>query len=350
MTRQTWTALVSALMFVTLAIPMAILPVPFVAWSPGGTANVLGDVDGHPMISVEGVPTYPTTGQLDLTIVSGTSAESRLTLPEALGAFWLPGRATLPRDSVFPPTRSAEEVKEAEAQLMDDSQDAAIVAALRAAGQPVQQLPAVASVTIGGPAYDKLKPGDLITAVDGIPTPNRDAVSDQIRTHRPKETIDFTVLRDGNRTNVRVTATESASEPGAAVIGISIGTGYSYTARITFDLGQKIGGPSAGMIFALGIYDKVTMGDLLNDRNVAGTGTITATGEIGSIGGARQKLASAQKEGAEVFLVPGANCADLAGVRTDLTVIKVSTLSQAIGELRTLSSSGGEERVSRCDG
>lgn len=349
MTRQTWTALVSALLFVALAIPMAILPVPFVAWSPGGTANVLGDVDGHPMISIEGVQTFSTSGELDLTIVSGTSADSRLTLPEAVAAFWLPGRATLPRDSVFPPNQSAEEVKHAEAQLMDDSQDAAVVAALRAAGQPVQQLPVVASVTIGGPAYDKLRPGDLITAVDGIATADPDAVSAQIRTHRPKETIDFAVLRDRIPIDVQVTAGDSATEPGVAVVGITLGTGYSYAPRITFDLGQQIGGPSAGMIFALGIYDKVTAGDLLDDRNVAGTGTITPAGEVGAIGGARQKLASAQKDGATVFLVPGANCADLAGVRTDLTVIKVSTLSQAISELRVLDVPGGEERVSRCE-
>ena len=349
MTRQTWTALVSALLFVALAIPMAILPVPFVAWSPGGTANVLGDVGGHPMISVDGVQTFPTTGQLDLTIVSGTSADSRLTLPEALAAFWLPNRATLPRDSVFPPNQSAEEVKQTETQLMDDSQDAAVVAALRAAGQPVRSLPVVASITIGGPAYDKLQPGDLITAVDGVATADPDAVSAQIRTHRPKEVIDFAVVRDRKPIEVAVTAGESATEPSVAMVGITLSTGYSYAPKITFDLGQQIGGPSAGMVFALGIYDKLTTGDLLDNRNVAGTGTITPTGDVGAIGGARQKLASAQKDGATVFLVPAANCPDLAGVRTDLTVIKVSTLSQAISELRTLDVAGGEERVTRCE-
>lgn len=348
MTRQTWTALISALLFVALAVPMAILPVPFVAWSPGGTENVLGEVDGHPLISVKGVPTFPTTGQLDLTVVSGTSAGSRLTLPEALAAYWLPGRDTLPRDAVFPPNQSADEVKQAEAQMMDTSQDNAIVAALRAAGQPVEQLPAVSSVTIGGPAYNHLEPGDLIVSVDGVATPDVNAVTDQIRTHRPKEKIDFVVLRNRVQTEVLVTTIESTTAPGTPVVGITLGQGYSYTPDITFDLGQQIGGPSAGMVFALGIYDKVTAGELLNGRVVAGTGTITTRGEVGAIGGIRQKLASAERSGASVFLVPSANCADLAGVRTNVVVVKVSTLSDAISQLGVLSVPGGEERVSRC--
>lgn len=348
MTRQTWTALISALLFVALAVPMAILPVPFVAWSPGGTADVLGEVDGRPLISVDGVPTFATSGQLDLTIVSGTSADSRLTLPEALAAYWLPGRDTLPRDAVFPPGRSAEEVKQVEAQMMDASQDSAIVAALRAAGQPVEQLPAVASVTIGGPAYDKLKPGDLIVSVDGVATRDADAVTEQVRTHRPNETIDFVVLRDRVETKVQVVAADSASAPGTAVVGITVGQGYSYTPRITFDLGQQIGGPSAGMVFALGIYDKITAGELLSGQTVAGTGTITTNGDVGPIGGVRQKLASAERAGAGVFLVPAANCADLAGVRTDVVIVKVSTLSQAISQLGVLSVPGGAERVTRC--
>lgn len=350
MTRQTWTALVSALLFVALAVPLAILPVPFVAWSPGGTADVLGDVDGHPLISVDDVPTFPTTGQLDLTIVSGTSADSRLTLPEALAAYWVPGRDTLPRDAVFPPGQSADEVKQAEAQMMDTSQDNAVVAALRAAGQPVQPLPAVTSVTIGGPAYDKLKPGDLVVSVDGVTTPDVEAVTDQIRTHRPKEKIDFVVLRDRVETTVLVTTVESGTASGTAVVGITLGQGYAYAPEITFDLGQQIGGPSAGMVFALGIYDKVTAGDLLSGRVVAGTGTINPEGEVGAIGGIRQKLASAEGAGASVFLVPSANCAELAGVRTDLVVVKVATLSQAISQLGVLEVPGGEERVSRCAG
>ena len=82
---QTWTAFVSAGLFVAMAIVLAVLPVPFVAWSPGGTENTLGSVKGQPIISIEGITTYPTTGRLDLTIVSGTAADSRLTLAGGAG-------------------------------------------------------------------------------------------------------------------------------------------------------------------------------------------------------------------------------------------------------------------------
>ena len=249
---------------------------------------------------------------------------------------------------MFPPGRSADEVKQAETQMMETSQDDAVVAALRAAGQPVEQRPAVASVTVGGPADGKLLPGDLIASVDGADTADADAVSAQIRSHRPGEQLDFVVLRDRRETTVRIAAAQSGSDPGVAVVGITVGRGYAYTPRITFDLGQQIGGPSAGLVFALGIYDKITAGEMLAGRDVAGTGTITPSGDVGAIGGVRQKLASAERAGASVFLVPSGNCADLTGVRTDVTVVKVSTLNEAISQLRVLEVPGGEQRVTTC--
>jgi PDZ domain-containing protein len=184
--------------------------------------------------------------------------------------------------------------------------------------------------------------------VDGVDTADADAVSEQIRSHRPGERVDFVVLRDRVRTTVQVVAAESATDPGVAVVGITVGQGYSYVPRITFDLGQQIGGPSAGLVFALGIYDKITAGELLAGRDVAGTGTITPSGDVGSIGGIRQKLASAERAGATVFFVPSGNCADLSGVRTDVTLVRVSTLGEAIRQLGVLAAPGGEERVDRC--
>ncbi|MDN5805298.1 MAG: PDZ domain-containing protein, partial [Microlunatus sp.] len=227
-------------------------------------------------------------------------------------------------------------------------QDDAVVAALRAADQPVEQMPAVTSVAVGGPAYDVLLPGDLVVSVDGVTSSDVDAVVDQIRNHRPSEPVDFVVLRDRVRTTVKVVTADSANAPGTAFIGITLGPGYLYDPKITFDLGEQLGGPSAGLVFALGIYDKITADPLLGGRTVAGTGSITPSGDIGAIGGVRQKLASAERAGATVFLVPSSNCDELAGVRSDLTLVKVSTLSQAIQQLRVLGIPGGEQRVTRC--
>lgn len=338
----------AAALFVMLAIGIAVLPVPFVAWVPGGTQNTLGDVDGQPMITVDGIPTYPTTGELDLTIVSGTAADSQLSLVEALAAYWWPGSDTLPRDAVYPPGRSADEVQRAETQMMDSSQSDAVVAALSAAKQPVTPMPMVESVTVGGPAHQRLQPGDLVQSVDGVPTPDPDSVGRQIRTHRPGERVTFEVLRNKSRTSVVVTTVPSNTQPDDAVVGITVGQGYSYTPTIRFDLGQQLGGPSAGMVFALAIYDKVTPGDLLRDLHVAGTGQISPDGVVGGIGGIQQKIAAADASGATVFLVPAANCDDLAGLTTDLKLVKVATLPEAVDAVGRLAQSGGTAATPSC--
>ena len=348
MTRQTWTAFVSALVFVGLAVLLVALPVPFVSWSPGNAYNTLGDSATETSIAVEGITTYPTSGRLDLTVVSVTSADGRLSLPEALLAYWLPHRDALPRESVYAPGKSADEVEREDADMMSTAQDDAVVAALRADDQPVTEMPAVYSVTVGGPAHKKLMPGDLVLSVDGVATAEEQAVSRQIRTHQPRETVTFRVLRQRVETTVRVQAAASSGQDGVPVVGITLGRGYRYQPQISFDLGQRIGGPSAGLVFALAIYDKITDGALLAGRHVAGTGTITPDGQVGSIGGIQEKIAGAENAGATAFLVPAGNCDDLAGVRTDMELIRVGTLEDGIAALRTLDTPGGADRLPRC--
>ena len=158
MTRQTVTAFVAAVVFVVLAVLLVVIPVPYVTWGPGGTRDVLGEEGGEPIITVDGVPTYPTTGRLDMTVVSTTSAKSRLSLPQALLAYWLPHRDALPRQSVYPAGKSVEQVESEDAELMETAQDDAVVAALRADDLPVAELPAVYSVTVGGPSPRRPRP------------------------------------------------------------------------------------------------------------------------------------------------------------------------------------------------
>ena len=348
MTRQTWTALVSALVFVGLAVLLVVVPVPFVTWGPGGTQDTLGAADGQPIIQVQGIPTYPTTGRLDMTVVSVTAADTRLSLPQALLAYWLPHRDALPRDSVYTPGKSADEVEREDADLMSTAQDDAVVAALRADGQPVTKMPAIYSVTVGGPAHKLLLPGDLVVSVDGVPTPDRAAVTREIRAHRPWEKVAFVVLRQRVETTVTVSTVESTTEENVPVVGVTVGDGYRYGPQISFDIGQQIGGPSAGLVFALAIYDKITDGALLAGRHVAGTGSISPSGDVGGIGGIQEKIAGAQDAGAEVFLVPAPNCGDLAGVDTDMALVRVATLQDAITALTTLEQPGGRDRLPHC--
>lgn len=255
-TRQTVTAFVSAGVFVVLAVLVAVVPVPYVTWSPGQARDVLA-AGSEPIITISGTPTYPTSGQLDLTVVSTTTADSRLSLPQALVAYWRPHHDALPREAIYPPGKSVEDVESDDAEMMVDAQDDAVVAALRADGERVDLLPAVTSVTIGSPAQNRLRPGDLVVSVGGTTTSTLESVQAAVRRAEADVPLEFVVLRDKVRTEVSVEPKAQAAG-GGVQIGITIGTGYSYGPRISYDLGQRIGGPSAGLVFALAIYDKLT--------------------------------------------------------------------------------------------
>lgn len=337
MTRQTWTAFASAFAFVALAVLLATLPVPFVSWSPGGARDTLGTAGNEPIIKVQGLDTYPTSGRLDMTVVAVTPADGQLSLPQALLSYWLPHRDALPRDSVYTSGKSAAEVEREDADMMETAQDDAVVAALRADGQPVTEMPAIYSVTVGGPAHKLLLPGDLVESVDDVRTPDVESVSASIRSHKVGQKIVFQVIRQRVPTRVEVTTAESSTQADIPVIGITLGPGYRYQPQISFDFGQRIGGPSAGLVFALAIYDKITDGPLLAGRHVAGTGSITPDGVVGRIGGIQEKIGGAESAGATVFLVPADNCQDLAGITTEMTLIKVGTLTEAIDALGTMS-------------
>ena len=140
--------------------------------------------------------------------------------------------------------------------------------------------------------------------------------------------VRFVVIRNKVQTDVTVTTVESNVQSDVPVVGITLATGYRYDPEISFDLGQQIGGPSAGLVFALAIYDKITDGPLLAGRHFAGTGTITPEGDVQAIGGIQEKISAAQKAGATAFFVPASNCRDLDGVRTTMTLIKIATLER----------------------
>lgn len=349
MTRQTWTAFTAAVAFIAAAVLMVVIPVPFVSWSPGTVQDTLGQVQGQPVIRVSGIQTFPTRGRLDLTTVSETRPDSRLTLPEALLSYFLPHRDVLPRAAIYPPGVSADQVRTEQTENMETSQSDAVVAALRQAGQPVTERLAVSSVTVGGPAYRKLQPGDLLLSVDGARATTAEDVQQAIRSRKAGSTLTFVVLRDrSRRVSVRVTSETTGPNSITPVVGIGIGVGYQYAPDISFDLGEDIGGPSAGLVFSLAIYDKITPGALLAGRHVAGTGTIDASGQVGPIGGIQEKIAGAQDAGATVFLVPAPNCGDLDGVSTSMSLVKVGTLAEAVSALQSLDAGTAPTKLPHC--
>jgi PDZ domain-containing protein len=140
-----------------------------------------------------------------------------------------------------------------------------------------------------------------------------DAVAERIRAHHVGEKVRFRrhSKQSADRRHRHDRRVERPVD--VPVVGITLGTGYRYDPEISFDLGQQIGGPSAGLVFALAIYDKITDGPLLGGRHLAGTGKITPNGDVEAIGGIQEKIAAAQKSGAIAFFVPAANCRDLQG-------------------------------------
>lgn len=341
MTRQGWTAVVSTVCFVALALAVALWHVPFVTWGPGRTLNLLGTGEnGAQALKVQGTKTYQVSGELRMTTVSVTRVDSHLSLLEGLYAHFMPSHDVLPRDVIYPRTMSIDEVNQEEVAEMDDAKSSAVVAALREAHQPVQAMPMVQQVSIGGPSYNKLQPGDLIERVDQSRVTTTAQVGTLIRKHAVGDAVVFSVLRSGHPKDVTITTVASNRQKDVAVVGIGLATGYQYAPTVSYGIDPDVVGPSAGLVFSLAIYDMVTPGDLVGGRSIAGTGTIDANGKVGAIGGIQEKIAGAQQAGAKIFLVPAANCVDLAGVSTSMQLVKVATLDDAAKALATLKTGG----------
>ena len=335
MTKQTWTAIVAALLFMLCATLVALTPVPYAVWSPGSTYDLLGDVGGKPLVGVTNASTHPTTGELRLTTVNVTAASATVNLVAALAAYWMPANDALPSEVVYPTSVDPAVVEGQQAAQMDTSQTLAVVAGLSAAGLPVSQLPMVTAVTVSGPSADLLQPGDLFTFVDHTEVKTLDQVRDAIVNppRRVGDKVTITFLRGGETQQQTITTrAASATEPGVPSIGVEMTMGYTYKPQISFGVDPAIGGSSGGLMFSLAVYDKLTDADIARGRIVAGTGTITADGAVGPIGGVNEKIAAATRDGATVFVLPRSNCADLSSTPS-VRLLAVSTLKEAITAL-----------------
>jgi Lon-like protease len=218
---------------------------------------------------------------------------------------------------------------------MTSSQQTATAAALTELHIPYTTEVVVVQADPGFPAAGVLKAGDVITAVDGHPVPTESALTGLIRAHPAGSTLTVSISRNGQAQQVEVATRESGGHP---VMGVEITEQYKFPFTVKISVGD-IGGPSAGMMFALGIIDKLTSDNLTNGKFIAGTGEITASGQVQPIGGIQQKMVGARNAGATVFLTPASNCADTKGaVPAGLRLVKVSTLTQAVTYLDDLKS------------
>lgn len=239
---------------VALVATAALSPLPFSITQPGLTANVLGRHQGTSIVTVTGVPTRRTTGQLRMTTIAATGPDAKVDLGDVVDGWFRTDRAVMPRDSVYPSGDTTKEIEQHNTEEMRQSQDSATSAAL-------------------------------------------------------------------------------------AYLG-----GGAERAKVTLQLAD-VGGPSAGLLFSLGIVDKIDGdgggGDLTGGRVIAGTGTITDDGTVGAVGGVSLKTQAAKRDGATVFLVPQGECREAkAELPKGLRLISVKTLKSAVDSLRALKKGG----------
>ena len=341
-------AISSSVFFVFLAAILVLVPAPYVTWRPGKPVDVLGNTDAGPIIEIKDAPTYDTSGKLLLTVVSTSTASAHVSLPEAMLVYFQGGSYAMPRELIYPAGSSQKEISEAAVASMDTSRENAVVAALRAAGIPVVERPMVSDVIMTGPAGGKLEPGDLILEVNGHPVETAQDVSRAVNATVIGRGVTFLVDRDGTEQRITVTAAASSQDSSRPVVGIGLGTGYEYAPGIAFGLGDDIVGPSAGLVFALGIYDHLTDGFLVGNATVAATGEIDPSGGVTAIGGVREKIVGAEKAGASIFLLPSDNCASVGDLQTKVRLVPVATLRDAVAALQFIAE-GNEAEVPSCD-
>jgi len=342
MSRRSLTLLVASVGTAVAIAVSVLVPVPYVILGPGPTLNTLGkDSSGQPLITISGHPSYPTSGHLNLVTVSYQGcAGNRFNIFTALVAWLNPHQAVVPEGEICPAGQTQKQTQEQDTQEMTSSQSTATAAALTQLHIPYQV--AVGQVQRGYPAYVVLKAGDVITAVDGTPVASLSSLTGLVRAHPAGSTLAVTVRRDGSIRQLQVRTRQSGGQP---VMGVEIT--YKFPFEVKISVGD-IGGPSAGMMFSLGIIDKLTKLDLTAGRFIAGTGEITARGQVQPIGGIQQKMVGARNAGATIFLTPASNCADTKGaVPAGLRLVKVSTLNQAVTYLEALKS-GHPDSVPSC--
>jgi PDZ domain-containing protein len=332
MTQRIWAGLLALVLAVGVWASAIREPLPFVTEAPGLTVNVLGEHDGKPVIQVSGHKVYRDDGQLRLTTVYVTLPDTKLNLFALMSAYLTPDDAVVPYTNVYAPQATNETDQQQGRYQMTSSQDAAIAAAMRELGYDVPQVPSVFKVAAGTPAEGVLEAGDRILSVDGTAVATLNGLRKAIQQAPDGEPLSIQIRRDGQKRTVSITPT---TRDGRKVIGVDIAPSYDFPFQVELDIDPNIGGPSAGLMFSLGIYDTLTPGSLTGGDIIAGTGTLDEKGKVGPIGGIDQKIAASREAGAELFLVPQGNCRDVADSRHgDMRLVKVSTMSDALDSLK----------------
>ena len=337
MSRRSVASLLALGLLIALVLVAARMSVPFVTVSPGPTVDVLGEDRGKPIVRIDGQETFPTEGELRLTTVSVTNPEAELSLLEAIWSWMRSDRDVLPVEAMYPENSTAEQERAESAAQMVSSQDTAVAVALTELGYELTTHVEVTGVNPGGPSDGTLQPRDRLLEIEGRVVEDVDDLLEVLDRVRPGDPVTVDVRRGDRDRTFEITTEGAPDDPERAIMGVLVGTGYEFPFDVRVAIDESIGGPSAGLVFALSVYDTLTPGALTGGNVVAGTGTIDADGRVGPIGGIREKIVGAARAGAELFLVPPDNCgsAVLAPIEDDIELVRADTMHDAVVALET---------------
>ena len=315
----------AAFVFALVALfALAYVRLPYYSVGPGPAREVA------PLIDVQGHQRFASAGRLIMTTVKWY----QVTPLQAMVAWADPHQSVVSKSLLYPPGQDVSAEQRRAISQMDQSKiDASIVVLTELEDYPrTHGTGALIEQTFPGcPADGELFTGDLILAIDGESVDSRKEASTLIGGAPPREPLDFRVRAAGETHEVEVAKRRCAGSEDP-LVGVSLVDNFPFPIEIS---SGDVGGPSAGLMFSLGLYDLLTPDDLTAGRTIAGTGTIGPDGKVGPIGGITDKVVAAERVGASVFLVPSQNWDDLAGFDTgEMRLIRVANFDDAVEALQ----------------
>ena len=339
---------------VVLIAAVFLVPVNAVIEAPGPTWNVLdnGKSADQDVLKVSGTETYPTEGALRMTTVSVSGCPGYPVTTADLIAAWISSdRRIVDRNEVCPQDQSAQQVEETGKAQMTASQDSAVIAALIETGMAGAMHLTVTEV-IEQQTSTEIQAGDVLETItpEGGEATTITSFSQlrELMTTIPEGTrVTLGVNRGEQQTTAALTTIAPQEGTTGSLLGLSLKISVDGTVEASFGL-SDVGGPSAGMMFALGVVDEITPGSLTGGKDISGTGTINMDGQVGPIGGIQQKMAGARNSGSRFFLAPASNCDEVRGHEPEgMQVFAVSTLHEAVTATEAIAS-GNTSGLTTC--
>ncbi len=263
------------------------------------------------------------------------------------------GRQIIPREEQIPPDMNIQEFNELMMELMEESKQLAQAQAFDQLGIDYEveaEGVEVVGIIEGGTAEGFLKNGDLILSINGQEVIFAADAASTIRNREIGDSVDIKILRDQKEKEFTLQTVELDNNPGHPSIGIYIttrGLEYNFSRAVNFET-NKIGGPSAGLMFALEIYNQLTIEDITSGHRIAGTGSLLTDGTVSEISGIKQKVLAAEKEGIDLFFVPIQNYEEAKSVAHKMEIAAVKSIQEAINYLRDLESNYLFDEIQSC--